>query len=83
MSLSEKTRLSGCGGPQVDYGLGPKSHGATFVAPGADSVHDSTDGRSEDPASSIARTGGRTFSGYGVVTSRKEAILPQPDDALA
>lgn len=83
MSLSEKTRLLGSGGPQADHGLSAKAHGATFVGPGAYSLQDSTDGRPQDPASCIARTRARPFLSYGVVTSRKEAILPQPDDAFA
>jgi hypothetical protein len=83
MSLSGKTRLFGSGGPSVDHGLSPKAHGATTIAPGADSVHGSTDARPEHPAASIASSGARALRIYGVVTSRKEAILPQPDDALA
>jgi hypothetical protein len=83
MSLSGRTGLLGSGGTHPDQALNPKSRGATLVAPGVVSLLDSTDVGPEGSAVSVASTTDRAFRTYGVVTARKEAIPPQPDDALA
>ena len=81
MSLGGRIQLLGSDGSQADHGLKPKTHDVTLAA--ADFGHDPADMKPEGLATSGVCIRTLAFRGYGVATSRKDAILPQPDDALS
>jgi hypothetical protein len=70
----------GSDGQQADHGLNPKTHDVTLAAGFG---YDPADMNPEGLAASGVWIRTLAFRGYGVATSRKDAIPSQPDDALS